>query len=51
MSNLGNYFYFLFYIGIELISNAVLVSGVQQGDSVIRICVSILFQVLFPFKL
>ena len=31
--------------------NNVLVSGVQQSDSVIHICVSILFQVLFPFRL
>ena len=28
-----------------------LVSGVQQGDSVIHIHVSILFQILFPFRL
>ena len=32
-------------------SNVVLVSGVQQSDSVIHICVPILFQVLFPFRL
>ena len=31
--------------------NNVLVSGVQQSDSVIHIHVSILFQILFPFRL
>ena len=31
--------------------NVVLVSGVQQSDSVIHIHVSILFQVIFPFRL
>ena len=35
----------------ELIYNAVLVSGVQHSDSVIHIHVSILFQILFPFRL
>ena len=34
-----------------MINNVVLVSGVQQSDSVIRIHVSILFQILFPFRL
>ena len=38
-------------MGIELINNIVLVSGVQQSDSVIHIHVSILVQVLFPFRL
>ena len=28
-----------------------LVSGIQKGDSVIHIWVSITFQILFPFKL
>ena len=32
-------------------SNVVLVSGVQQSDSVIYILVSILFQIIFPFRL
>ena len=32
-----------------MINNVVLVSGVQQSDSVIH--VSILFQILFPFRL
>ena len=31
--------------------NKVLVSGVQQSDSVVHIHVSILFQILFPFTL
>ena len=34
-----------------MINNVVLVSGVQQSDSVIHIYVSILFQILFPFRL
>ena len=34
-----------------MINNAVLVSCVQQSDSVTRIYVSILFQILFPFIL
>ena len=34
-----------------MINNVVLVSGVQQSDSVIHIHVSFLFQVLFPFRL
>ena len=32
-------------------NNVVTVSGVQQSDSVIHINVSILFQILFPFRL
>ena len=39
----------LFYIGVELINNVRIVAGVQQSDSVIYI--SILFQILFPFRL
>ena len=31
--------------------NVVLISGVQQSDSVIHIHVSILFQILFPYRL
>ena len=46
-----SFFNFLFYIGVQLINNAVLISGVQQSDLVIHICVSILFQILFPFRL
>ena len=47
-------FYFkkiVFYIGIYLINNVVLVPGIQQSDSVIHIHVSILFQSLSPFRL
>ena len=36
------FFNFLFYIGIQWINNVVLVSGVQQSDSVIHIHVPIL---------
>ena len=34
-----------------MINNVVLVSGVQQSDSVMHIHVAILFQILFPFRL
>ena len=34
-----------------MINNVVLVSGVQQSDSVTHIHTSILFQILFPFRL
>ena len=34
-----------------MINNVVLISGIQQSDSVIHIHVSILFQILFPFRL
>ena len=34
-----------------MINNVVLVSGVQQSNSVIHIHVYILFQILFPFRL
>ena len=42
---------FFFLIGIQLIYNVVLVSGVQQNDSIIHIHISILFQIIFPFRL
>ena len=41
----------LFYIGVMLIYNIVLVSGVQQGDSVMHIHISLLFCNLFPYRL
>ena len=49
---LNRYFFFnfLFYIGVSLINNVVLVSGGQQSDSIIHIHVSILFQILFPTR-
>ena len=34
-----------------LINNVVIVSDVQQSDSVIHIHLSIVFQILFPFRL
>ena len=34
-----------------MINNVVLVSGVQQSDSIILIHVSVLFQILFPVRL
>ena len=34
-----------------MINNVLLVSGVQRSDSVIRVRVCILFQILFPFRL
>ena len=34
-----------------MINDVVLVSGVQQSDSVIHIHISILFQILFPCRL
>ena len=37
------FFNFLFYIGVQLIYNVVLVSDVQQSDPFIRIHVSLLF--------
>ena len=50
-SNFFPFSNFQFYIELYLINNVVIVSGVQQSDSVIHIHVSILFQILFPFRL
>ena len=49
----GNPVIYLFFnfIGAYLIYNVVLVSGVQQSDSVIHIHIFILFQILFPLRL
>ena len=47
----GYLFNFLFSIGVWLINNVVIVSNVQQSDSVIHIHVSHLLQILFPFRL
>ena len=44
------FFFLFFYIEIQLINN-VRVSGVQQSDSVLHIHVSVIFQILFPFRL
>ena len=39
---LNNFFYWSIFV---------LISGIHQNDSVVHICVSILFQILFPFRL
>ena len=38
-------------MGVELINNGVLVSGVEPSDSVTHVHVSVLLQILFPFRL
>ena len=43
------FFFNLFYIGVEMINNVVLVSDVQQSDSVVHLPVSILSQMISPF--
>ena len=50
-SDLMVYFNVLFYTGVWLINNVVLVSGVQQSNSVTCKHVSIIFLILFPFRL
>ena len=45
-----SFFFFLIFIGVELTYNVVLVSGIQQSESVIHIHISILFQILFPYR-
>ena len=45
------FFFNLFYIGIEPITNAVIISGGQQRDSAIRIHVSIVPQTPFSSRL
>ena len=44
-------FFIPLLIEVELIYNVVIISAVQQTDSVIHILSSILFQVLFPCRL
>ena len=39
----------LFYIGVQLINNIVLVSGVQQSASAIHIHVSTVFQIVTEY--
>ena len=56
LSNIPLYIYHIFvvvvnFIRVELICNVVLVSGVRQSDSVKHIHISILFQILFPYRL
>ena len=38
------------FIGVELIYNVVLVSGVHYSESVIHIHISTLFYILFPYR-
>ena len=45
------FFCFLFYIGVKMTNKVVLVSDVQQSDSIIHIHVSIRFQILYPIRL
>ena len=40
----------LFFIGVQLLYNVVLVSALQQSKLVIRIHISTLFQISFPFR-
>ena len=40
--------FFKFFIGVQLIYNVVLVSGIQHSDSAIHTHIFILFQILFP---
>ena len=39
-----------FFIGVWLIYNVMLVSGVQQSESIIHIHISTLFKILFPYR-
>ena len=41
----------LFYIRVQLFYNIVLVSDIQQSGSVVRIHISVLFQIIFPYSL
>ena len=43
--------YFLSFIEVELIYNVVIISAVQESDSVIHVHTSILFQILFTHRL
>ena len=45
-----NNFFKKIFIGVQLIYNVVLVSGVQQSESVIHIHISTLFKILFPHR-
>ena len=42
---------FLFYNGVQLIYNVVLISGVWQSNSVKYTHISILFHIHFPFRI
>ena len=43
-------FFFLIFIGVQLLYNILLVSAIQQSESAIRIHISPLFWISFPFK-
>ena len=47
--NVYSFFIFKIFIRVQLIYNVVLVSAVQQSESVIHIHISTLFQILFPY--
>ena len=42
---------FKIFIEVQLIYNVVVISVVQQSDSVLHTNISILFQILFPYRL
>ena len=44
-------FHFQRFIEVESISNVVIISAVQQSDSVIHVRASIHFQILSPYRL
>ena len=45
-----SFFFKLIFIRVELLYNVVLVSAVQQSESAIRIHISPLFWISFPFR-
>ena len=49
----GVFYFILFssFIEVELIYNVVIISAVQQSDSVIHVHTSIVFHILFPHTL
>ena len=44
------FFFRLIFNGVYLICNVLLVSAVQRSESVIHICISTHFQILFPYR-
>ena len=42
--------FFKVFIGIQLTSDALLVSGIQQSESAIHLHRSTLFKILFPYR-
>ena len=45
-----NIYFKKFFVGVQLIFDVVLVSAVQQSESVIHTYISTLFQILFPYR-